>query len=142
MAPRPLHQLCGQCDVEQCGGIVPHTRVPPHPYTVIICPQNKPGFITKHNLLQSVTFHIDLAWHHCNGKGAWIKDLLLQGVKKLFVEQLLRLRLLVSLKESLWDPQVLAARSFDPLSSWSSWSLQIRFSARGHLLVFTAPNNF
>ncbi|GFW97914.1 uncharacterized protein TNCV_1426771 [Trichonephila clavipes] len=20
MAPRPLHQLCGQCDVEQCGG--------------------------------------------------------------------------------------------------------------------------
>ncbi|GFT93870.1 uncharacterized protein TNCV_2132851 [Trichonephila clavipes] len=49
--PRPLHQLCGQCDVEQCGGIVPLTRAPPHPYTVIICPQNKPGFITKHNLL-------------------------------------------------------------------------------------------
>ncbi|GFW23438.1 uncharacterized protein TNCV_3805351 [Trichonephila clavipes] len=48
--PRPLHQLCGQCDVEQCRGIVPLTRTPPHPYTVIICPQNKPGFITKHNL--------------------------------------------------------------------------------------------
>ncbi|GFT43251.1 uncharacterized protein TNCV_2521011 [Trichonephila clavipes] len=26
MAPRPLHQLYGQCDVEQCGGIVPLTR--------------------------------------------------------------------------------------------------------------------
>ncbi|GFW85775.1 uncharacterized protein TNCV_854241 [Trichonephila clavipes] len=50
--PRPLQQLCVQCDVEQCvGGIVPgrlHTKAPPHPYTVIICPQNKPGFITKH----------------------------------------------------------------------------------------------
>ncbi|GFS77738.1 uncharacterized protein TNCV_553421 [Trichonephila clavipes] len=33
-------------------GIVPLTRAPPHPYTtVIICLQNKPGFITKHNLL-------------------------------------------------------------------------------------------
>ncbi|GFT67447.1 uncharacterized protein TNCV_2360601 [Trichonephila clavipes] len=21
--PKPLHQLCGQCEVEQCGGIVP-----------------------------------------------------------------------------------------------------------------------
>ncbi|GFT41423.1 uncharacterized protein TNCV_3890391 [Trichonephila clavipes] len=49
--PKPLHQLYGQCDVEQCGGIVPLTRVPPNPYTVIICHQNKPGFITKHNLL-------------------------------------------------------------------------------------------
>ncbi|GFU62776.1 uncharacterized protein TNCV_2388151 [Trichonephila clavipes] len=63
--PRPLHQLCGQCDVEQCGGIVPLTRAPPHPYTVIICPQNKPGFITKQTFCQSVTFHIDLAWPHC-----------------------------------------------------------------------------
>ncbi|GFQ88973.1 methionine--tRNA ligase, cytoplasmic, partial [Trichonephila clavata] len=33
---------------------------------------------------------------------------------KLFVEQLLRLRLLVSLNESLWGPQVLAARSLSP----------------------------
>ncbi|GFV89861.1 uncharacterized protein TNCV_4690901 [Trichonephila clavipes] len=49
--PRPLHQLRGQGDVEQCGGIVPLTRAHPHPYTVIICPQNKPGSITKHNLL-------------------------------------------------------------------------------------------
>ncbi|GFX29232.1 uncharacterized protein TNCV_3217661 [Trichonephila clavipes] len=33
------------------GGIVPLTRAPPHLYMVIICPQNKLGFITKHNLL-------------------------------------------------------------------------------------------
>ncbi|GFV18364.1 uncharacterized protein TNCV_3932101 [Trichonephila clavipes] len=32
---------------------------------VIIWHRNKPGFITKHNLCQSVTFHIDLARHHC-----------------------------------------------------------------------------
>ncbi|GFV99747.1 15-hydroxyprostaglandin dehydrogenase [Trichonephila clavipes] len=31
-------------------GIVPLTRAPPHPYTVIICPKNKQGFITKHNI--------------------------------------------------------------------------------------------
>ncbi|GFU62083.1 uncharacterized protein TNCV_4893011 [Trichonephila clavipes] len=64
--PRPLHQLCGQCDVQQCGGIAPLARAPRHPCTVIICPQNKPGFFTKHNIFcQSMTFHIDLAWHHC-----------------------------------------------------------------------------
>ncbi|GFY23538.1 uncharacterized protein TNCV_1038371 [Trichonephila clavipes] len=49
--PRQLHQLCGQCDVEQCRGKLYRTRAPPHPYTVIICLQHKPGFITKHNLL-------------------------------------------------------------------------------------------
>ncbi|GFT32826.1 hypothetical protein TNCV_5038731 [Trichonephila clavipes] len=63
-------------------------------------------------------------------------------VWKMFVEQLLRLRLLVSLNESLWGPQVLAARSFDHLSSWSSWSLQTQFSARRYLLVSTALNIF
>ncbi|GFU05532.1 uncharacterized protein TNCV_3291651 [Trichonephila clavipes] len=57
--PRPLHQLCGQCDsaresvtgVEQCGGIEPLSKAPPNPYKVIICSQNKPGFITKQNIL-------------------------------------------------------------------------------------------
>ncbi|GFU25666.1 hypothetical protein TNCV_4190771 [Trichonephila clavipes] len=39
-------------------------------------------------------------------------------------------------------PQVLAARSFDPLSSWFSWSLQARFSTRGYLLVSTALQQF
>ncbi|GFX58348.1 uncharacterized protein TNCV_205351 [Trichonephila clavipes] len=51
LPPRPLHQLCGQCDVEQCEGIVPLTRAPPHSYTVINCPQIKLGFITKRNIL-------------------------------------------------------------------------------------------
>ncbi|GFW38283.1 hypothetical protein TNCV_1331361 [Trichonephila clavipes] len=73
-----------------------------------------------------------------HGKGAWIQDLLLQGVWKLFAEHLLRLRLLVSLKESQWNSQVLAARSIDPLSSRSSWSFQTLFPRVGtfscHLL--------
>ncbi|GFW55748.1 uncharacterized protein TNCV_121321 [Trichonephila clavipes] len=64
IAPRTLHQLCGQCDVEQCGGNCTAHQGPPHQYTVTICPQNKPGFIIKHNLFaHSVTFHIDLSWH-------------------------------------------------------------------------------
>ncbi|GFS66113.1 uncharacterized protein TNCV_2510961 [Trichonephila clavipes] len=65
MVPRPLHQLSWQCDVEQCGGIVPLTRAPPHPYTVIIYLQNKPDSSLNTTFCQSVTFHIDLAWHHC-----------------------------------------------------------------------------
>ncbi|GFV50441.1 uncharacterized protein TNCV_626841 [Trichonephila clavipes] len=41
--PRPLHQLCGQCDVEQCGGIVPLTRAPQHTYTIIILSPKQTG---------------------------------------------------------------------------------------------------
>ncbi|GFV20027.1 uncharacterized protein TNCV_1154281 [Trichonephila clavipes] len=63
--PRPLHQLCGQCDVEQCGGIVPLTRVPSHPYTVIVCSKTNRDSSLNTTFCQSVTFHIDLAWHHC-----------------------------------------------------------------------------
>ncbi|GFW37542.1 uncharacterized protein TNCV_861491 [Trichonephila clavipes] len=41
-------------------------RAPPYLYTVITCPENTPGFITKYNpFRQSGTFHIDLAWHRC-----------------------------------------------------------------------------
>ncbi|GFW37560.1 uncharacterized protein TNCV_861651 [Trichonephila clavipes] len=64
--PPNHYPSCWKCDVEQCGGIVPLTRAPPYLYTVITCPQNIPGFITKYNpFRQSGTFHIDLAWHHC-----------------------------------------------------------------------------
>ncbi|GFV21747.1 transposable element Tc3 transposase [Trichonephila clavipes] len=63
--PRPLQELCGQSDVEQCGGILPLTRAPPHPYTVIICPQNKWDSSVNTTFCQSVTFNINLAWHHC-----------------------------------------------------------------------------
>ncbi|GFV90649.1 uncharacterized protein TNCV_2223651 [Trichonephila clavipes] len=63
--PRPLHQLCGQCGVEQCGGIVPLTRAPPHPYTVIICPKTNRDSSLNTAFSRSVTSHIDLAWHHC-----------------------------------------------------------------------------
>ncbi|GFV07342.1 hypothetical protein TNCV_40001 [Trichonephila clavipes] len=71
--PGPLHQLCGQCDVEQRA--------------------------------QKGCLDLRFAFK----------------VSEIVVEQLLRLRLLVSLNQSLWGTQVLAARSFDPLSSWSSW---------------------
>ncbi|GFV21034.1 uncharacterized protein TNCV_2280771 [Trichonephila clavipes] len=64
---RPLHQLCGQCDVEQCGGNCTahqgastpvHT---PHPYPY---KTNRDSPLNT-TFCQSVTFHTDLAWHHC-----------------------------------------------------------------------------
>ncbi|GFW20659.1 uncharacterized protein TNCV_1048821 [Trichonephila clavipes] len=63
--PRPLHQLCGQCDVEQCGGIVPPSRVPPHPTRLSSVPKTNRDSSLNTTFCQSVTFHIDLAWHHC-----------------------------------------------------------------------------
>ncbi|GFX53264.1 uncharacterized protein TNCV_362581 [Trichonephila clavipes] len=66
MAPRPLHQLCGQCDVEQCGGggmyrspgrLHTRTRLSSVPKT------NRDSSLNT-TFCQSVTFHIDLACHH------------------------------------------------------------------------------
>ncbi|GFX99424.1 uncharacterized protein TNCV_1080681 [Trichonephila clavipes] len=65
MPPRPLHQLCGQCDVEQCGGelyrsvgrLHSRTRLSPVPKT------NQDSSLNT-TFCQSVTFHIDLAKHH------------------------------------------------------------------------------
>ncbi|GBN81350.1 hypothetical protein AVEN_229842-1 [Araneus ventricosus] len=71
-------------------------------------------------------------------QGAWIEDLLPQGVWKWFVEQLAPLHLLVSWNESLWNPRALTARSFHPLAS----SFQIRYAARGYHLVSAVPNIF
>ncbi|GFW92689.1 15-hydroxyprostaglandin dehydrogenase [Trichonephila clavipes] len=51
--PRPLHQLCGQCDVEQCeGNCTAHqgASTPVHGYHL----SPKPGFITKHNLFANL----------------------------------------------------------------------------------------
>ncbi|GFV74735.1 uncharacterized protein TNCV_1039731 [Trichonephila clavipes] len=64
-SPQTITPAVRQCDVEQCGGIVPLTRASPHPYRVIICPQNQPDSLLNTTFCQSVTFHIDLAWHHC-----------------------------------------------------------------------------
>ncbi|GFY34075.1 uncharacterized protein TNCV_4982781 [Trichonephila clavipes] len=65
MPPRPLHQLCGQCDVEQWGGsyrspgrLHTRTRLSSIPKTIRDLSLNT-------TLCQSVTFHIDLAWLHC-----------------------------------------------------------------------------
>ncbi|GFX33713.1 uncharacterized protein TNCV_1933801 [Trichonephila clavipes] len=49
--PEHCTSCAGSVTQNSVGGIVPLTSVPPNPYTVNICPQNKPGFITKHNIL-------------------------------------------------------------------------------------------
>ncbi|GFY10800.1 uncharacterized protein TNCV_1123231 [Trichonephila clavipes] len=66
--PRPLHQLCGKCDVEQCvwGGelyLSPgclHTRT-----RLSSVPKTNRDSSLNTTFCKSVTFHIDLAWHHC-----------------------------------------------------------------------------
>ncbi|GFW33105.1 uncharacterized protein TNCV_2110351 [Trichonephila clavipes] len=65
MAPRPLHQLCGQCDIQQNGELYRsperrriRTRLSSVPKT------NRDSSLNT-TFCQSVTFHIDLAWHHC-----------------------------------------------------------------------------
>ncbi|GFX05227.1 uncharacterized protein TNCV_4174701 [Trichonephila clavipes] len=65
MAPRPLLQLCGQCDVEQCGELY---RSPRRLYTrawLSSVPKTNRDSSLNTTFCQSVTFHIDLAWHHC-----------------------------------------------------------------------------
>ncbi|GFW29516.1 uncharacterized protein TNCV_399511 [Trichonephila clavipes] len=67
MAPRPLHQLCRQCDVEQCvgGGLY---RSPGHLHIrtrLSSVPKTNWNSSLNTTFCQSVTFHIDLAWHHC-----------------------------------------------------------------------------
>ncbi|GFS65119.1 uncharacterized protein TNCV_204281 [Trichonephila clavipes] len=136
------------------GGIEPLTRAPAHPYTVIIYPQTKPGFITKHNLCQSVTFHIDLAWNpcRCSCRCSGVKGSARKGRLDLKFASARGLEIVCGtvarptsariVERVTVGPQVLATRSFDPLSTWSSWWFQARFSARGYLLVSTVPNNF
>ncbi|GFV22386.1 15-hydroxyprostaglandin dehydrogenase [Trichonephila clavipes] len=65
MPLRPLHHLCEQCDRTVWGGIVlltrhlhTRTRLSPVPKTIRDSSLNT-------TFCQSVTFHIDLAWHHC-----------------------------------------------------------------------------
>ncbi|GFS53287.1 uncharacterized protein TNCV_3844941 [Trichonephila clavipes] len=60
-----LGKLCGKCDVEQCGGIVPLTRVPPHRTRLSSVPKTNRDSSLNITFGQSVTFHIDLAWNHC-----------------------------------------------------------------------------
>ncbi|GFV54761.1 uncharacterized protein TNCV_3844801 [Trichonephila clavipes] len=63
MTPRPLHQLCGQCDVEQNCTAHQDASTPVHGYH---CPQNKHSNTSRNTTFcLSVTFHIDLAWYHC-----------------------------------------------------------------------------
>ncbi|GFS63361.1 uncharacterized protein TNCV_2308901 [Trichonephila clavipes] len=154
--PRSLHQLYEQCDIERCmwgelyrsPGCL-HTRT-----WLSSVPKTNWDSSLNTTLCQSVTFHVDLAWHHCR------RSCRCSGVKGSAGKGRLDLRFASArcveigcgtiatptsariVVRVTGGPQVLAARSFDPLSSWSSWSLQTRFSARGYLLVSTAPNNF
>ncbi|GFY24854.1 uncharacterized protein TNCV_2690451 [Trichonephila clavipes] len=103
---------------------------------------------------QSVTFYIYLAWHHCRrscrcsgDKGSARKerlDLRFASARCLeIVCGTIATPTSARIVERVSVASTSASRcSFDPLSSWSSWSLQTRFSARGYLLVSTAPNNF
>ncbi|GFU65785.1 uncharacterized protein TNCV_5059191 [Trichonephila clavipes] len=64
--PRPLHQLCGQCDVEQCGG---NCRSPGRLHTRTLLssvPKTNQDSSLNTTFCQSATLHIDLAWHHCS----------------------------------------------------------------------------
>ncbi|GFS69361.1 uncharacterized protein TNCV_4011701 [Trichonephila clavipes] len=64
MTPRPLHELCGQCDVEQAelyhtpGRLHTRTRLSSVPKT------NRDSSLNT-TFCQYVTFHIYLARHHC-----------------------------------------------------------------------------
>ncbi|GFV70738.1 uncharacterized protein TNCV_2023021 [Trichonephila clavipes] len=64
--PRPLHQLCGQCDVEQWGELY---RSPGRLHTCTrlssVPPQTNRDSSLNTTFCQSVTFPIDLVWHHC-----------------------------------------------------------------------------
>ncbi|GFX28495.1 uncharacterized protein TNCV_1153041 [Trichonephila clavipes] len=63
---RPLHQLCGQCDVEQCGGELYRSPGRLHTRTRLSSvPKTNRDSSLNTTFCQSVTFHIDLAWHHC-----------------------------------------------------------------------------
>ncbi|GFU57239.1 uncharacterized protein TNCV_3634291 [Trichonephila clavipes] len=64
--PRPLHQLCGQCDVEQCGGELYRSPGRLHTRTRLSSvPKTNRDSSLNTTFCQSVTFHIDLAWHYC-----------------------------------------------------------------------------
>ncbi|GFV39710.1 uncharacterized protein TNCV_3904651 [Trichonephila clavipes] len=65
MTPLDHYTSCvGSVTYNSVGEIVPLTRAASHPYTVIICPQTNRDS-SLNTFYQSVTFHIDLAWHHC-----------------------------------------------------------------------------
>ncbi|GFW80507.1 uncharacterized protein TNCV_2416091 [Trichonephila clavipes] len=63
---RPLHQLCGQCDVVYVWGELYCS--PGHLHTrtrLSSVPKTNRDSSLNTAFCQSVTFHIDLAWHHC-----------------------------------------------------------------------------
>ncbi|GFT09283.1 uncharacterized protein TNCV_5061751 [Trichonephila clavipes] len=123
----PLHQLCVQCDVEQCGELY---RSPGRLHTrtwLSSVPKTNRDSSLNTTFCQSVTVHIDLAWHHCR------RSCRCSGVKGSARKGRLDLRFasarcLEIVCGTIATPtsarivervtvglQVLAARSFDPL---------------------------
>ena len=65
-ASRDHYTHCaGSVTYDNVRGTVLFTRVPPHPYTVIICTQTIRDSSLKTTFRQSVAFHIARAWYHC-----------------------------------------------------------------------------
>ncbi|GFX32752.1 uncharacterized protein TNCV_888901 [Trichonephila clavipes] len=65
MPPDHYTSCAGSVTKNSVGRILPLTRAPPHPYTVNICPKTNRDSSLNTTFCQSVTLHIDLAWHHC-----------------------------------------------------------------------------
>ncbi|GFX04223.1 uncharacterized protein TNCV_3973721 [Trichonephila clavipes] len=107
------------------------------------------------NFCQSVAFHIDLAWHHCRHscRCSGVKGSARKGRLDLRFASARCLEIVCGTIATPTSARIVervtvgftsACRTIlrFSLSSWSSWSLQTRFSARGYLLVSPAPNNF
>ncbi|GFW70820.1 uncharacterized protein TNCV_4148681 [Trichonephila clavipes] len=149
MAPRPLHQMCGQCDVAHFGGnCTAHQGASKLVHGYHLSPK-KPSSLNT-TFCQSVTFHIDLAWQHCRRscQCSGVKGSARKGCLDLRFASARCLEIVCGTISTPTSARIVervtvgstsACRS---LSSWSSWSLQTRFSARGYLLVSTAINNF
>ncbi|GFW29949.1 uncharacterized protein TNCV_4999891 [Trichonephila clavipes] len=143
MPPRPLHQLCGQCDVEQCGGnCTTHQGASTPAHGLSSVPKTNRDSSLNTTFCQSVTFHIDLAWHHCRRccRCSGVKGSARKGRLDLRFASARCLEIVCGTIATPTSARFVervtvgSTRSFDPLSSWSS--------PRGYLLVSTAPNTF
>ncbi|GFY24956.1 uncharacterized protein TNCV_2691471 [Trichonephila clavipes] len=110
-------------------------------------PKTKRDSSLNTTFCQSVTFHIDQALHHCrrSSRCSGVKGSARKGRLDLRFASAGCLEIVcgtIATPTSARIVERVSVGSFDPLSSWSSWSLQTRFSTRGYLLVSTYPNNF
>ncbi|GFV76626.1 uncharacterized protein TNCV_4728461 [Trichonephila clavipes] len=129
--PRPLHQLCGQCDVNRVGELYRspgrlHIRT-----RLLSVPQTNRDSSRNTTICQSVTFHIDLAWHHCS------RSCRFSGVKRSARKELQDLRFasarcLKTVCRTIATPT--SARFIERVTvgSTSPCRTILRYSPRGH----------